>query len=282
MKWEYTQQWINNSQELLWVAMSYFGKISCNGSPLERTGIGISPDFKADRQKAYELLSAMNPKLIAQELEDYMDCDTKHDMKVFDVWATKFVEGTGWLYLFESFLKSDRKAPDTWMKLGGWERYITQTKDKHELVWLIAVVLQDKFSSLQNEVNFILDSYGMEDVKDKLLSIWNGDTSEQKQEKIDPMPQSAKSKKSIYDIIQCEDKEGLVRRLHTLIDGKKGKDIAVVFIRAKIDGLITRYPTKGELSSEFSWNGTWQSIDKVLQRDMNNGVLAAANAIRFN
>lgn len=284
MKWEYTQQWINNSQELLWVAMSYFGKISCNGSPLERTGIGISPDFKADRQKAYELLSAMNPKLIAQELEDYMDCDTKHDMKVFDVWATKFVEGTGWLYLFESFLKSDRNAPDTWMKLGGWERYITQTKDKHELVWLIAVVLQDKFSSLQNEVNFILDSYGMEDVKDKLLSIWNGDTSEQKQEKIDPMPQSAKSTKSIYDIIQCEDKEGLVKRLHTLIDGKRGKDIAVVFILAKTDGLITRFPTKMMLTSEFNIRGSWTAIAKYMNEDALNDdkILGDAAAIKFN
>lgn len=282
MTWDNTRQWINNSEELLMIAFNYFGRISINDTPLERTGIGISPDFKADRQKAYELLSAMNPKLIAQELEDYMDCDTKHDMKVFDVWVTKFVEGTDWLYLFESFLKSDRKAPDTWMKFGGWERYITQTKDKHELVWLIAVVLQDKFSTLQNEVNFILDSYGMEDVKDKLLSIWNGDTSEQKQEKIDPMPQSAKSTKSIYDIIQCEDKEAFVKRLHTLIDGKKGKDIAVVFIQARIDGLITRYPTKGELNSEFDWKGSWQSIYKVLQRDWDNGNLNAASAIRFD
>jgi hypothetical protein len=122
----------------------------------------------------------------------------------------------------------------------------------------------------------------MEDVKDKLLSIWNGDTSEQKQEKIDPMPQSAKSTKSIYDIFQCEDKDAFVKRLHILIDGKKGKDIAVVFIQARIDGLITRYPTRGELDSEFDWKGSWQSIYKVLQRDWDNGILNAASSIRFD
>ena len=283
MKWDNTQQWIDYSQELLMIALSYFGNISyADGTQLKKVGVGPLLDFEADRQKAYELSSAMNPKLIANELEAFMDCDTKHDKKVFDVWLSKVVEGTRMLYLFNNVLKSGRKAPDTWIKLGGWERYITQTKDQHELVWLIAVILQHKFSSLQNEVNFILKSYGMNELNNELLYILKGDSPMSESAKTETVPQQAKTTKSIYDIIQCEDKEGLVKRLHTLIDGKKGKDIAVVFIRAKIDGLITRYPTKGELSSEFSWNGTWQSIDKVLQRDMNNGVLAATNAIRFN
>lgn len=285
MKWDNTQQWIDYSQELLMIALSYFGNNSYDdGTQLKKVGVGPLLDFEADRQKAYELSSAMNPKLIADELEAFMDCDTKHDKKVFDVWLSKFVDGTSMLYLFNNVLKSGWKTPNTWIKLGGWERYITQTKDQHELVWLIAVILQHKFSTLQNEVNFILDSYGMEDVKDKLLSIWNGDTSEQKQEKIDPMPQSAKSTKSIYDIIQCEDKEGLVKRLHTLIDGKRGKDIAVVFILAKTEGLITRFPTKMMLTSEFNIRGSWTAIAKYMNEDALNDdkILGDAAAIKFN
>jgi hypothetical protein len=93
---------------------------------------------------------------------------------------------------------------------------------------------------------------------------------------------SINTTKSFYNIIQGEDKEAFVKRLHTLIDGKKGKDIAVVFIQARIVGLITRYPTKGELNSEFDWKGSWQSIYKVLQRDWDNGNLNAASAIRFD
>ncbi len=280
MKWDITQQWIDNSQELLMIALSYCGSLSyADGTPLQKVGVGLALDFDADRKKAYDLLSSMNPKLVVEELEAFMDCDTKHDAKVWEVWSSKLLKGTELLSLFDSVLGSGRKAPESWMKLGGWEQYIMQTKDKYEFVWLIAVVLQQKFDTLNDEVKFLTESYGLETPVSTKLSVSDNDTMAPESKVCKPVSKRAKS---IYDIIQCEDKEGFVKRLHVLIDGKQGKDIAVVFIRAKIDGLITRYPTKGELNSEFDWHGSWQGIDKVLQRDWDNGVLDAANAIRFN
>lgn len=280
MKWDNTQQWIDNSQALLMIALSYCGCLSyADGTPLQKVGVGLPLDFEADRVKAYNLLSSMNPKLVIEELEAFMDCDTKHDVKVMEVWSAKLMNGTDMLSLFDTVLESKRKAPDTWIKIGGWEQYISQTKDKNELVWLIAVVLQQKFESLSNGVNFLVESYGLNESVSQNLSTSSNDTLTPESKDCKPV---SKHTKSIYDIIQCEDKEGFVKHLHILIDGKRGKDVAVVFIRAKIDGLITRYPTKGELNSEFNWHGSWQSIDKVLQRDWDNGVLDAANAIRFN
>ena len=280
MKWDNTQQWIDNSQALLMIALSYCGCLSyADGTPLQKVGVGLPLDFEADRVKAYNLLSSMNPKLVIEELEAFMDCDTKHDVKVMEVWSAKLMNGTDMLSLFDTVLESKRKAPDTWIKIGGWEQYISQTKDKNELVWLIAVVLQQKFDSLSEGVNFLVESYGLEETNNAEVStsVINGNIQEPKLCK--PV---TNIEKSIYNIIQCEDKEGFVKRLHILIDGKKGKDIAVVFIRAKIEGLITRYPTKSELYSEFGRNGSWQAISKVLTRDWDNAVLDATNAIRFD
>ena len=73
-----------------------------------------------------------------------------------------------------------------------------------------------------------------------------------------------------------------MKRLHILIDGKKGKDIAVVFIRAKIDGLITRYPTMSELNSEFKLAGTWQGIAKYFTEDYLNTHCIDISNIEFN
>lgn len=280
MKWDKTQQWIDNSQELLMIALSYCGCLSyADGTPLQKVDTGHTLDIMADRQKAYDILSSMNPKLVVDELESVMSCDTRHDVKVFEVWSAKLMKGMDLFSLFDTFFESKQKAPDSWLKIGGWEQYIMQTRNKYEFVWLIAVVLQQKFDSLSDGVNFLVESYGLEKTVSTNLSVSDNDTMAPESK---DCKQASKHKKSIYDIIQCEDKEGFVKRLHILIDGKKGKDIAVVFIRAKIDGLITRYPTQGELNSEFEWEGSWQGIDKVLQRDWNNSVLSAANAIRFD
>jgi hypothetical protein len=279
MKWDITQQWIDNSMELLMLVLKYEGCLfDSKGKKLQRLNAPQVLD-EADKQKAHDYITRMNTKEVVNELESYLTCDTKHDVKVFGVWMTKLVEGQRLFCILDSILKSGKKAPDLWYKLGGWEQYFKVTKDIDEYVWLIAVELDHKFQSLWDETNSIARTYGFEEkAKEIPLLILN----DSKPLELKDNENKPRRRKNILDIIQCEDKEGLVRRLHILIDGKQGKDIAVVFIRAKIDGLITRYPTKGELDSEFEWQGTWQSIDKVLQRDWDNGILDAANAIRFN
>lgn len=282
MKWDKTQQWIDNSQELLMIALSYCGCLSyADGTPLQKVSVGQPLDIMADRQKAYDILSSMNPKLVVDELESVMSCDTRHDVKVFEVWSAKLMKGTDLLSLFDTFFESKQKAPDSWLKIGGWEQYIMQTRNKYEFVWLIAVVLQQKFDSLSDGVNFLVESYGLEETNSAEVStsVNNGKIQEPKLCK--PVPNI---EKSIYNIIQCEDKEGFVKRLHCLIDGKHGKAVAVVFYRAMTDGYITKPPTQAMYESEFGIIGKnkWEAIRKHFDKGDSADMIADSSNIRFN
>lgn len=89
-----------------------------------------------------------------------------------------------------------------------------------------------------------------------------------------------KCKKSFSDIIQYPNKEKLLTRLHFLIDGKSGSDVGAVLLRAQVDGLLTRCPTKSEFISEFDLIGTWQAIHNYMNVD-NNNAFDKANKIRI-
>lgn len=274
MKWDNTQQWIANSNCLYGVALAY-----CSTGKKEVS--------KRDRETASNILFALIPDDVAEELETYLSCNKSQDERIFNVWADKLKKGLIYLSSLKHLLYREGNYEEEWSVIWN-EHRIIEKENTLEFLWYLVISLDNRFQRLQSLAESITKSYGLANDTEFITALIRGNMPETRiteitsNKNIAPVPQSAKSTKSIYDIIQCEDKEGLVKRLHTLIDGKRGKDIAVVFIRAKIDGLITRYPTKGELSSEFDWKGTWQSIDKVLQRDMNNGVLAATNAIRFN
>lgn len=89
-----------------------------------------------------------------------------------------------------------------------------------------------------------------------------------------------KSKATFKDIIQYPDKDNLLERLHFLIDGKKGKSIGIVLVRAKyIDHFLIRYPTKDEFESVFKYQGTWNAISNYFYKEEDNNVLADASNI---
>lgn len=77
------------------------------------------------------------------------------------------------------------------------------------------------------------------------------------------------------DLIQHEDKKLVLRRLHELIDGKRGKDVGTVLKKATIDQLLTRTPKENEYKSEFELIGTWRAISHY----MNNDKIAIAEII---
>ena len=92
-----------------------------------------------------------------------------------------------------------------------------------------------------------------------------------------PTNKGKKKNPSFLDIIQYEDKEKLLKRLHFLIDGKGGRDVGFVFVRAKfIDHFITRYPTEEEYESEFKLIGTWSGISNYFYKEEENKVLSSA------
>ena len=76
-----------------------------------------------------------------------------------------------------------------------------------------------------------------------------------------------KSPKDIVfaDLIQHPDKEKVLKRLHFLIDGHGGKQVAVILRRTFEEKLITKLPSAKEFSSEFKdVKGKWDSIKKYL------------------
>lgn len=89
-------------------------------------------------------------------------------------------------------------------------------------------------------------------------------------------PSSMKS--AFYDIVQHEDPDKLVERLHQLIDGRRGADVGCVLLKCVLDGYITRKPKQREFESEFTLTGGWTAIHNYMN-DNNENALDRANKI---
>lgn len=82
-----------------------------------------------------------------------------------------------------------------------------------------------------------------------------------------PLPSSngEKHEKTFKSLLQTNDIAGTLKKLHSKIDGKGGKDVAMVLLRAKSDTIISRLPTGKEFNSEFTnITGVWRSISYYL------------------
>jgi len=90
---------------------------------------------------------------------------------------------------------------------------------------------------------------------------------------------ASKDKKQTFEsIIQSDDKEKLLKRLHYLIDNKGGADAGAVLLKAFIDGHLTQTPTRGMYESEFTLIGSWQGIHNYMS-DNSAKALDKANKI---
>lgn len=73
---------------------------------------------------------------------------------------------------------------------------------------------------------------------------------------------SAKKIATFADLIQHQDKEKILSRLHELIDGRGGSDVGSILAKAIWDGYLKREPTQEEYKSEFNLIGSWEGIRK--------------------
>lgn len=90
-----------------------------------------------------------------------------------------------------------------------------------------------------------------------------------------------KGKSRFCNVIQYEDPQALLKRLHQLIDGKKGADVGCVLLKCKQDGYIIRKPTQAEFKSEFKLIGTWQAIHNYMNENEMNALDRANKVIIF-
>lgn len=74
-----------------------------------------------------------------------------------------------------------------------------------------------------------------------------------------------REKSHFSDIIQYENKEALLERLHSLIDVcRRGVDIAAIISKATLDKYLIRLPNEEEVCSEFKLPCTWEAVRKNL------------------
>lgn len=87
--------------------------------------------------------------------------------------------------------------------------------------------------------------------------------------------------KTFSDLIQYQDKDALLKRLHFLIDGKSGADVGAVLLKAQQQGYLTECPTRAEYESEFSLVGSWQAIHNYMNPGNSNALVKANKIIIF-
>lgn len=64
-----------------------------------------------------------------------------------------------------------------------------------------------------------------------------------------------------YNLLQCTDKENMLTKLHQHIDGFGGKHVALIFLKAREEKIISKLPSQKEFESEFkNFKGAWRSI----------------------
>lgn len=278
MKWDKTQQWIDTSTELTMLCIKYRGHLSYRENGKEKQIIYGRPKSldENDVRSAYTQSMNINIDGILDEIEEKLTADKNHNSLVLQVWYAKIHKKC---HLLPSLFRVsfwDKKVPETWMKFGGWEQYITSCTDIDNFVWLVAIFLKSKFENLINEVKSLADTYGI-----MIEDNFSDDTEDSNMFVIKPKPVSGKPKEvSFSEIIQYSDKDKLLKRFHELIDGRGGSDVGCVFLRALQENLITRLPTQKEYESEFERNGSWSAIHNYMS-DKNLNALDRANRIVF-
>lgn len=80
--------------------------------------------------------------------------------------------------------------------------------------------------------------------------------------------QTPSDNQSFNILLQCQekDKEKVMARLHELLDGKGGKQVALILAAAKYKyHYIISIPTEKQYRSEFQLNGTWKAVSSYIK-----------------
>lgn len=78
------------------------------------------------------------------------------------------------------------------------------------------------------------------------------------------LPSTPKKAKTFKMLLQGDNKADILRRLHASIDGKSGKAVAMVLLKALKEKMISRLPSELEFCTEFKLRGTWKAISFYL------------------
>ena len=141
---------------------------------------------------------------------------------------------------------------------------------RKEWDWFIAVKFND-FDTLDNYEKERYRKALFEDL-DPYLYSWKN-----KVQKVEaPQSQPAKDTQSFDTLLQCpvKDKESVMARLHELLDGKGGKQVALILAAAMYKyHYIISMPTEKQYTSTFRLTGSWKAVSSYIKaHTTSNGV----------
>jgi hypothetical protein len=203
----------------------------------------------------------MNVESVVKELEGYMCFDDNQNKATLKVWKAKMKKAWCWLYV----LKGKESLSFDYLSFKV-RRFAGEPWNPDDYCRIIATIIQHKLTRLQFSIERMLQEYGIESTIGQ---------------KVANKQHVKNNNKSFSSVIQAEDKDTFLQRLHKIIDCKGGKDVAAALFQAKKDGFITRYPTKSEYEEEFTLVGSWQGIYKHLVKGDSNDMLIAGSSINF-
>lgn len=73
--------------------------------------------------------------------------------------------------------------------------------------------------------------------------------------------------KPLKDNMLCADTDKILKKLHALIDGKQGRDVALIITSCIKDGIMTR-PTSTQVSQEFGDIGSPTGFNEYMKKDV--------------
>lgn len=257
MKWERTEQLIASATKLVALYAKYHRKEFLDGRPMAKYQEVCQEDLDSMRSN----VDKMNVESVVEELEDYMCFDNRQNAAALKVWNAKMKKARCLLYV----IGEERSLLVDYLSFK-MRRYANEPWTPDDYCKYVATIIQQKLTHLQFRIGDMLQVYGIKNTIDRK------ETNNE---------HSIKKRKSFSSVIQAEDKEAFLQRLHQIIDGKGGKDVAAALYQAKKDGYITRYPTQAEYEAEFALEGSWQGIYKHLDKGDSNDMLIAGSAINF-
>ena len=126
------------------------------------------------------------------------------------------------------------------------------------------IVEEYKHKYITNAMQILVTKYGYDDlVQPEAKESKRYDDLVQPEAKESKQPKQAKPKrgrpvKTLADIMLNDDAGEKLKKLHTLVDGKKGKDLALIILACVKQGYMTK-PTYQQLANEFGDVGSRQA-----------------------
>lgn len=187
-----------------------------------------------------------------------------------------FNEATKLLYN----LINDPETVYSYGLIGYYDSFKEEARKKREKRILEAQVKEVSYTDedFENCIQKMFDNGTINEIVNETIREFLNDEDTKHIQKRTIKSASKDKKQTFESIIQSDDKEKLLKRLHYLIDNKGGADAGAVLLKAFIDGHLTQTPTRGMYESEFTLIGSWQGIHNYMS-DNSAKALDKANKI---